>query len=144
MGIQTKAIKGSLEIIKDFLLCQKGDIVTETVSHMCKMLGIVPFEYAMELQFVYLDGQIIPQEIISMTNDDITDGIKNTVSALASISLGANLINSLSAPHMITNTFKNLMSIGISSDYKFKQLTEALEAKNNAPQTTQEDKKETK
>jgi hypothetical protein len=35
------------------------------------------------------------------------------------LSLGANLPNKISVPHMIKNTFKDLMAIGISADYKF-------------------------
>lgn len=143
LGIQVKAVKGSLEIIKDFLLCEKGTLVTETVSHMCRMLGIIPFEYAMELQFVYVDGNIIPQEIISLTPEDIIKGFSEASTALTAISLGAGLPNSLSVPHMITGVFKNLLSIGISADYKFKQLTEALEAKNNAPVASSNDNKKT-
>lgn len=30
LGIQVKTVKGSLEIIKDFLLVKKGDMVDET------------------------------------------------------------------------------------------------------------------
>lgn len=116
-------MKGALEIIKDFLLCEKGTIVTETVSHMCRMLGIIPFEYAMELKYVYLNGSIIPEDVIGLSPEDITNGIKETVTAVTAISLGANLPNSLSVPHMLTGVFKNLLSIGIASDYKFKELT---------------------
>lgn len=50
--------------MKDFLLCEKGQVVTETVAHMCRMLNIIPFEYAMELKYVFRDGQIIPEDVI--------------------------------------------------------------------------------
>lgn len=120
LGIQVKAIKGSLEIVKDYLLCGKGDIVTETVSHMCRMLNIIPFEYAMTLRYVFKDGQVIPEDIINMSTDDVLNGFRDTVRQMTSISLGASLPNGLSAPHMLSNVFKNMLSIGLVADYKFK------------------------
>ena len=42
-------------------------------------------------------------------------------------------LNSLSLPHMLMNQFKNLLSIGLSSGYEFKELKEAKEAKEAAP-----------
>lgn len=59
------------------------------------------------------------------------------MSNLAAISLQSNLVNSISAPLMVSNTFKNLLAIGLSSGYQFKELKEALENKSKAPQTTQ-------
>ncbi len=50
IGIQAKTAKGTLEIIKDFELCKKGDIVTATVSTITKLLNIIPFHYALSLK----------------------------------------------------------------------------------------------
>ena len=84
------------------------------------MLNIIPFEYAMELRYVYKDGSIIPYDIINMKDDDLLNGFRDSVKCLTSISLGAGLPNTLSAPHMLSNVFKNLLSIGLTGDYKFK------------------------
>ena len=71
LGIQVKPIKGVLEIVKEFQLCEKGQIVTETIAHMCRMLNIVPFQYAMEVKFVCLNGSIIPSEVVSINQNDM-------------------------------------------------------------------------
>lgn len=136
VGINVKAIKGSLELVKDHKLIDEGEIVSETVSSMCRMLGIIPFEYAMELKFVYLNGQIIPKSVIKITPENVLDNFKEGVKTLTAISLGASLPNSLALPHMIQDTFKMLLSIGISSDLKFKALEDALSAQQNAPAQT--------
>ena len=60
LGIQVKTVKGALEIIKDFLLVKKGDMVDETQAAMCKKLGIIPFEYSMNFVSIYKNGSIIP------------------------------------------------------------------------------------
>ena len=38
------------------MLKKKGELVTETDSYMCRLLNIIPFEYAMELKYVYDNG----------------------------------------------------------------------------------------
>ncbi len=64
LGIQVKTVKGSLEIVKDFLLVKKGDMVDETQAAMCKKLSIVPFEYAMSFKVIYKNKNIIPEDVI--------------------------------------------------------------------------------
>lgn len=133
IGINVKAIKGSLEIIKDHKLIDEGEIVSETVSAMCRLLNIIPFEYAMELKYVFLNEQIIPKSVIKITPENVLDNFKDNVKALTAVSLGAHLPNALSMPHMIQDTFKMLLSIGLTTDIKFKALEEALAAQQSAP-----------
>jgi len=136
VGIQVKAIKGSLEVVKEHKLIEEGEIVSETVSAMCRLLGIIPFEYAMELKYVYLNGQIIPKSVIKISPENVLDNFKANVKTLTAVSLGAHLPNSLSLPHMIQNTFKMLLSIGLTTDIKFKALEDALAAQHSAPAQT--------
>lgn len=133
VGVQVKAIKGSLEIVKDMKLCSKGDIVTESVSFMCRMLSIIPFEYAMTLKFVYASGNIIPEEIINLTPESLFANLKCTVCCLASASMAVNLPNRLSVPHMVMDSFKRMLSLGLASGYSFKQLEDVKNAEVAAP-----------
>ncbi len=133
LGIQVKTVKGSLEIIKDFLLVKKGDMVDETQAAMCKKLGIVPFEYAMSFKIIYKNKNIIPEDVIQIDTETVLESIRATAQAFTALSLGASLPNKVSVPHMIKNTFKDLMAIGISADYKFEQLTKALTSAQSAP-----------
>lgn len=136
VNINVKAIKGVLEVVKDHKLINEGEIVSETVSAMCRLLGIVPFEYAMELKYVYLNEQIIPKSVIKITPENVLANFQESVKTLTAISLGAGLPNTLSLPHMIQDTFKFLLSIGLAGDLKFKALEDALSAQANAPAPT--------
>ena len=137
VNINVKAIKGVLEVVKDHKLINEGEIVSETVSAMCRLLGIVPFEYAMELKYVYLNGQIIPKSVIKISPENVIETFSSNIKQLTAISLGAGLPNSLSLPHMIQDTFKFLLSIGLAGELKFKALDDALAAQASAPvQTT--------
>lgn len=133
VNINVKAIKGVLEVVKDHKLINEGEIVSETVSAMCRLLGIVPFEYAMELKYVYLNEQIIPKSVIKISPENVIENFRENIKTITAISLGAGLPNALSLPHMIMDTFKFLLSVGLAGDIKFKALEEALSAQNNAP-----------
>ncbi len=132
IGIQVKAVKGSLEVVKDFKLCSTGELVTATVSHMCRLLNIIPFEYSLAVKLVYNDGLIIPKEIIQLNPEDIQAGIMAATTNLTAISLEAGLPNSLAAPQMLMNTFKNILFLGAGADLKFPALEKALADAQNA------------
>lgn len=133
LGIQTKINKNAIEINKDFRLCSKGEIVSETTSSMCRLLNIIPFEYAMALKTVLLNGHIIPEDLIQMGSDDIIGNFRANIRSVAALSLEVGLPNALSLPHIVANTFKTLLALGVAGDFKFKQLDDALNAQSTAP-----------
>merc|ERR1711904_765642 len=106
---------------------------------MCKLLQIVPFEYSLTFQYVYIEGAILDQEIIEMPLDKVADAFEQYAGFLTALSLGADIPNALSVPQFIANGFKTLLAIGSESGYSFKQLEDALTASANAgpAQTTQ-------
>jgi len=42
---------------------------------MCRLLNIIPFEYALEVLMVYNDGLIIPKEIVKLSSEDVISSI---------------------------------------------------------------------
>lgn len=133
IGIQVKTNKSALEITKEFKLCSKGDIVSETVSAMCRMLNIIPFEYALKMKKVYINGEVIPEDYINFSNDKLVQIFQANANMIAAVSLEAHLPNALSIPHLLVNTFKHLLSIGLESNLKFKELEDAM---NSQPANT--------
>merc|ERR1711964_681107 len=93
---------------------------------MCKLLQIVPFEYSLTFQYVYLDGVVLDQDIIEMPAETITDKFKDFAGYLTALSLGANIPNALSVPQFVANGFKTLLAIGSESGYSFAQLESAM------------------
>lgn len=78
-------------------------------------------------------GQLIGEDVINMKQENIIKYFENGVRALTGLSLGINLPNTLSVPHMIGNAFGKLLALGVASGYEFKQLKAALAAGANAP-----------
>jgi len=146
LNIQCKTVKSAIEVVKEVKIISRGTKVGEGATQMCKLLGIVPFEYSLTFQFVYIDGCILNQDIIEMPMDDVVESFKANCGFLTALSLGANIPNALSVPHFLAGGFKSLLALGAESGYNFKELTEAQEASKNqtsvaAPTTTKAEAK---
>jgi len=132
LNIQCKTVKSAIEVVKEVRIITKGEKVGEGATQMCKLLGIIPFEYSLTFQYVYLNGCILDQDIIEMPMDSIVESFKTNCAMLTALSLGANIPNALSVPQFLANGFKSLLALGAESGYNFKQLTDAMEASKNA------------
>merc|ERR1712224_479387 len=136
LNIQCKTVKSAIEISKEVKIITKGEKVTEGATQLCKLLQIVPFEYSLSFQYVYIDGVILDQNIIEMPMSDVTDKFEKFAGYLTAASLGASIPNSLSVPQFIANGFKTMLAIGSESGYSFRQLEDALSAAQNVAATT--------
>lgn len=143
LNIQCKTVKSAIEINKEVKIITKGGLVGEGASQMCKLLQIVPFEYSLTFQYVYIDGVILDQSIIEMPLENVTKSFEQYAGYLTALSLGADIPNALSVPQFIANGFKSLLAIGSETGYEFAQLKAALAAGANA-ETTQVAATETK
>lgn len=135
LNFQCKTVKSAIEITKDLKVITKGEKVSEGATQICKLLQIVPFEYSLSFQQVYLDGVILDQSIIEMPLENIVESFKDYAGYLTALSLGANIPNVLSVPQFVANGFKTLLAIGSESGYSFKALEDALNAAKDAPTT---------
>merc|ERR1711862_261034 len=136
LNIQCKTVKSAIEISKEVKIITKGEKVTEGATQLCKLLQIVPFEYSLTFQKVYIDGVILDQDIIEMPMSQITEQFEKFAGFLTALSLGASIPNSLSVPQFIANGFKTMLAIGSESGYSFRQLEDALSAAQNVAATT--------
>merc|ERR1712086_269588 len=136
LNIQCKTVKSAIEISKEVKIITRGVKVTEGATQLCKLLAIVPFEYSLTFQKVYIDGVVLDQDIIEMPMGDITASFEKYAGFLTAASMGANIPNALSVPQFIANGFKTMLAIGSESGYSFKQLEDAMNASKNVAATT--------
>jgi large subunit ribosomal protein LP0 len=136
LNIQCKTVKSAIEISKEVRIITKGEKVTEGAVQLCKLLQIVPFEYSLTFQKVYIDGVVIDQDIIEMPMSEVTASFEKFAGYLTAVSMGANIPNALSVPQFIANAFKTCLAIGSESGYSFKQLEDAMNAASNVAATT--------
>merc|ERR1712050_223669 len=150
LNISCKTVKSAIEVVKPVKIITKGEKVGEGATQMCKILNIVPFEYALGFKFVYLDGVLFDEAVLEMDLSNLVGTFTKLQSYVTAISVGAAIPNQLSVPHFVKNGFKLLAAIGMESEYSFKELEdlknnacEAGAGGNNAPaQAKAEEKKQ--
>jgi len=126
LNFQCKTVKSAIEISKEKQIITRGQKVTEGATQLCKLLAIVPFEYSLTFQKVYIGGTVLDQDIIEMDMSVITSAVEKYAGYLTAVSMGASIPNALSVPHFIANAFKTCLAIGSESGYSFKQLEDAM------------------
>jgi len=121
LNIASKINKGTIEILQDVQLIKKGDKVGSSESTLLQMLDIRPFEYGLQMVAVYDSGSVFDAEILNMTDADILSRFAVGIGIVASVSLGINYPNIASFPHVVLNSYKNLLAVAIGTDYVFEQ-----------------------
>jgi len=122
LNIPTKINKGTIEILKDVIVIRPGDKVGSSEAALLAMLKINPFYYGLEVQKVYDNGSVYGKEVLTMTEDDKFAKFAAGVQRVAALSLALGYPTKASFPHLLMDTFKNVLSVSLGTEYTFKAL----------------------
>jgi len=121
LSIPTKITRGTIEILNDVPLIQKGDKVGQSEAALLNMLKIYPFSYGLELRQVYDQGSVYSPDVLDITPSDVLAKFMAGVRNVAAVSLEIGHPTVASAPHSIVNGFKKLLAVSVATDYTFKE-----------------------
>jgi len=121
LKIQTKIVKGQVEIVNPVVVINEEDKITPGQSALLDKLKIRPFEYKMHIKAFMENGKRYEAKVLSITQDSILEEFSRCSQMLTGLSLGSGYITSAAAPHLILNAFKNLAAVSFSSGYSFPQ-----------------------
>eukprot|EP00825_Cyclidium_porcatum_P024460 TRINITY_DN2687_c0_g1_i1.p1 TRINITY_DN2687_c0_g1~~TRINITY_DN2687_c0_g1_i1.p1 ORF type:complete len:329 (+),score=95.42 TRINITY_DN2687_c0_g1_i1:286-1272(+) len=128
LQISTKINKQQIEIIKDYQVCAKGKLIGSSEVALLSKLNLKPFFYNMKVIAAYNNGAILGEDIISLSTESILKTFQSAVSNVTGLSMESGIPTQLSAPHLISNAFKNIAAIGLNINYQFAQLASAQSA----------------
>lgn len=129
LGIQVRINKGILDLQKAVNLIKKGEKVGNSEAGLLKKLALKPFTYPLIFDKIYDDGNVYPASVLEVPSEEVIARIQTHVKSIAALSLEINHVNSLSAPLMVMNSFKQMLAIGMETGYEM----EALKAASSAP-----------
>lgn len=132
LSIPTKITRGTIEILNDMPIIQKGDKVGPSEATLLTMLKIYPFTYGLELKQVYEGGYTYSPDVLDITPEIVLEKFRQGVRNVAAVSLKIGIPTAASVPHSIVNAFKNMMAISVATDYTFKETEAVKEALANA------------
>lgn len=145
LSIQTKIVKGQVEIVNDVQVVFANEKVTGSQASLLDKLKIKPFFYKMEVKMVYDNGQLFKPGVLSISHESILESFQAAIGNMTALSLGTGYVTKSAAPHIMINAFKNLCSVSFSSDYSFpavERLKEAAKNASSAPAAKTDEKKE--
>lgn len=88
-------------------------------------MNVQPFSYGMTVIADYDNGDILKEEILTISPETILGAFSKGVMTLAALSLASGYIVEPAVPHLIQNAFKNVAAVGLESGYKFKEIENA-------------------
>jgi len=133
LGISTKVVKGAIEITSDVLIIKTGQKVGASEAALMNMLNLVPFSFGLTVIDVYDDGNIFSPSMLDITNDVLDKHMMSAIRNIAALSLAVKIPTVASAPHLLINAYKNLLAVGLSSDYSFPAVEKIKKALENRP-----------
>jgi len=119
LNIASKINKGQVEIVNDVNLIKAGDKVGSSEATLLQKLNIKPFTYGLTLLNIYDNGAIYEPAVLSMTDSDILDKFRSGVANVASLSLAIGFPTLASLPHALSDAYKNVLALAVSTEYSF-------------------------
>jgi large subunit ribosomal protein LP0 len=119
LNIATKIARGAIEIVSDVHLIKAGDKVGASEATLLNMLNISPFTYGMSVNMVYDNGVSFDPSVLDVDDDTLTKHFMAGVANVAALSLRLGIPTLASAPHVLLNTFKNVLAVSVATEYTF-------------------------
>lgn len=86
----------------------------------------------MAVKKVYDNGQVFDAGVLSITSETILASFQKAISNMAAASMESGYVVKAAIPHIIANSFKNLVAVSFETDYSFKQADTMKAAAKNA------------
>jgi large subunit ribosomal protein LP0 len=124
LGVPTKIARGTIEITTDLKLVEAGTKVGASEATLLNMLNISPFTYGMGISQIYDQGNVFGPEVLDIEESQLLKAFNSAVNTIATISLAINFPTLPSVIHSVVNSYKNVLSVAISTDYEYEGIEE--------------------
>jgi len=119
LQIPTKIARGTIEIVADVKVLVAGTRVGSSEATLLNMLNISPFTYGVTVLQIFDQGNVFPPTVLDVTETELLDRFLSSVKTIACISLAINYPTLVSVTHTLVNAYKNLLAIGLETEYSF-------------------------
>ncbi|RKF65834.1 60S acidic ribosomal protein P0 [Erysiphe neolycopersici] len=119
LGVPTKIARGTIEITTDLKLVEAGNKVGASEATLLNMLKISPFTYGMGITQIYDEGNTFPPSVLDISETQLLDAMKGAITKIAAISLAIKFPTLPSIIHSLINSYKNVLSAAIETDYSW-------------------------
>jgi len=121
LGIATKIVRGSIEIINPVHLIKKGERVGNSEVALLSKLNIKPFHFGLIMHVIYDTGSVFKAEVLDLTSDEMAKKFFNGLNVISAISLQIGYPTAASVPHSLIGAVRKLLGVSLVTEYSFKQ-----------------------
>jgi large subunit ribosomal protein LP0 len=126
LNIATKIVKGQIEIVNEVPLLKQGVKVQMSEQVLLQKLKINPFSYSLLTKYIYDNGSVFSASVLDITDAAIHGKVNRALSYVAAFSRELGIPTEASAPHAISNVFKNLAALVLEAGIEGVEAVEAL------------------
>ena len=119
LGVPTKIARGTIEIVQDVKVVEGGNRVGTSEATLLNLLNISPFTYGMTVTQIFDNGNTFGSDVLDVSEEELVNRFTTGIKQVASISLAINFPTIASVMHSLVNSYKNLLSISLVTDYTF-------------------------
>lgn len=124
LGVPTKIARGTIEITSDLKLVQAGHKVGASEATLLNMLNISPFTYGMGISQIYDQGQTFESSVLDIEESQLLKAFTSAITTIATISLSLNFPTLPSVMHSLVNSYKNLISVALETEFEWDAIHE--------------------
>ncbi|KAK4987913.1 ribosomal protein P0 (A0) (L10E) [Elasticomyces elasticus] len=124
LGVPTKIARGTIEITADLKIVEAGSKVGPSEATLLNMLNISPFTYGMGISQIYDQGQTFATSVLDIEESQLFKAFNSAINTIATISLAVNFPTLPSAMHSVVNSYKNVLSVAVETDYEWDEIHE--------------------
>lgn len=124
LGVPTKIARGTIEITSDLKLVSASSKVGASEATLLNMLNISPFTYGMGISQIYDQGQTFATDVLDIEESQLLKAFSSAITTIASISLAVNFPTLPSVMHSVVNSYKNMISIALETEYEWDAIHE--------------------
>jgi len=124
LGVPTKIARGTIEITTDLKLVEASNKVGPSEATLLNMLNISPFTYGMSVTQIYDNGQTFDASVLDIEEAQLLKAFSSAISTIASVSLALNFPTLPSVMHSVVNSYKNVLSVAVETDYEWEAIEE--------------------
>lgn len=115
--INTKIVKGKIEIAVSHKLISAGEVVGISEANILAKLGIKPFNFGLDILKVFEGNDVYDKNVLAITEEEITQTLKDVIGLVSSVSLGLDEVNESSVPYAILNAYNEVVKVSKGIEY---------------------------
>ena len=133
LKIPTKVMRNQLEITTATKILSVGQKITLSEINLMKKFNIKPYKHQMKIKKLLLNGKLYGEEILKVTDDYMKTKLEQGIKNILGFSLAAHVPTQASAPHVISNAFRNICALSLGTNVLIDATKNMKDAPKEAP-----------